>query len=74
MSILPTSELMSWLFSSPGSVLVIAIWRSTDGITRTTWNWRMSPSNSDRRLMAHGDMMPVRYRRGILYSSCIIVA
>ena len=31
MSSLPISELMSWLFSSPGSVLQMAIWASVDG-------------------------------------------
>ena len=31
MSTLPTSEEMSWLFSSPGSVLAMAIWRSREG-------------------------------------------
>ena len=36
MSTLPTSDEMSWLLSSPGSVLVIATWRSTDGWMRTT--------------------------------------
>jgi hypothetical protein len=30
-STLPTSEEMSWLFSSPGSVLAMAIWRNRDG-------------------------------------------
>ena len=60
MSTLPTSDEMSWLFSSPGSVLVIATWRSTDGWMRTTRNCERSPPNSCRRLIAHGDMMPVR--------------
>ena len=32
MSTLPTSDEMSWLFSSPGSVLAIAIWRRRDGL------------------------------------------
>jgi hypothetical protein len=57
MSIFPTSEEMSWLFSSPGSVLVMAIWRSTEGLTRTTRNFDRSPPYSCRRLIAHGDMM-----------------
>ena len=30
-STLPTSEEMSWLFSSPGSVFAIAIWRRREG-------------------------------------------
>ena len=34
----------------------------------------MSPPNSCSRLIAHGDMMPVRYRRGMPYSSCRICA
>ncbi len=60
MSTLPTSEEMSWLFSSPGSVLAIATCLSTEGWMRTTRNCEMSPPNSFSRLIAHGDMMPVR--------------
>ena len=60
MSTLPTRDEMSWLFSSPGSVLAMATWRNTEGLRRTTRNCEMSPSNSFRRLTAHGDMMPVR--------------
>jgi hypothetical protein len=50
MSTLPTSEEMSWLFSSPGSVLAIAICRSRDGWILATRNCEMSPPNSSSRL------------------------
>ena len=54
MSTLPTSEEMSWLFSSPGSVFAIAIWRSRDGLSFATLKREMSPPNSSRRLMHQG--------------------
>ncbi|MNN36368.1 hypothetical protein D3C81_1502630 [compost metagenome] len=60
MSTLPTSEEISWLFSSPGSVLEIAICDSTDGLSLTTRNLVMSPLNSCRRLTAHGEGMVFR--------------
>jgi hypothetical protein len=65
MSTLPTSDEMSWLFSSPGSVFAIAIWRNRDGWILATRNCEMSPPNSLRRLAAHGDMTPGRRRGGI---------
>ena len=57
---MPTSEEMSWLLSSPGSVLATQIWFSLDGISRTTVNFEISPSNSATRLTAQGDISPVR--------------
>ena len=57
---MPTREEMSWLLSSPGSVLATQIWLSLDGISRTTVNFEMSPSNSATRFTAHGDIRPVR--------------
>ncbi|MNT56968.1 hypothetical protein D3C72_1943080 [compost metagenome] len=59
-STLPTRAEMSWLFSSPGSVLAMAIWLRIDGYSLTTRNWLMSPPNSVRRLAAHGDMIELR--------------
>ncbi len=50
MSTLPTSDEMSWLFSSPGSVLAIAIWRSRDGWIFATRKREMSPPNVSKRL------------------------
>lgn len=52
MSTLPTSEEISWLFSSPGSVLAIAIWRSRDGWSLATRNCEMSPPNDSKSLIA----------------------
>ena len=60
---------MSWLFSSPGSVLAMPTWRSFDGTRRTTVNREMSPSNSSRRLTAQGDINPVSRRRATPYFS-----
>ncbi|MCY1339972.1 hypothetical protein D9M69_258760 [compost metagenome] len=60
MSTLPTSDEMSWLFSSPGSVFEIAICDSTDGRSFTTLNLVMSPLNSCRRLTAHGEAIVFR--------------
>ncbi|MNP81032.1 hypothetical protein D3C76_1792890 [compost metagenome] len=59
-STLPTRAEMSWLFSSPGSVLAMAIWLRIDGYSLTTLNLLMSPPNSCRRLVAQGDMMVFR--------------
>ncbi len=59
MSVLPTSEEMSWLFSSPGSVFASAICSSREGRTRATEKRDRSPSNSLSRFMAQGEgMMP----------------
>ena len=52
MSTLPTSEETSWLFSSPGSVLAMPIWRSREGFTLATRNLVMSPPNSSSRFSA----------------------
>ena len=65
MSTLPTSEEMSWLFSSPGSVLATAIWRSREGRTLATLNLEMSPPNSSSRFRHQGLISPVRRRRGM---------
>ena len=62
MSTLPTSAEMSWLFSSPGSVLATQIWRSFEGYSLTTENLEMSPPNSSSRFTAHGDMLPMQQR------------
>ena len=69
MSILPTSAEMSWLFSSPGSVLATQICRSFDGYSFTTENLEMSPPNSSSRFTAHGEMKPISTRAGMLYFS-----
>ena len=60
---------MSWLFSSPGSVLATQIWRSFDGYSLTTVNLEMSPPNSSSRFTAHGEMKPVSTRAGMPYFS-----
>ena len=60
MSTLPTSEEMSWLFSSPGSVLAMPTCLSTEGWMRTTLNLSMSPPYSSRRFTAQGEARPVR--------------
>ena len=64
MSTLPTRLDMSWLFSSPGSVLEMQTCFSREGCMRTTVNLVMSPPNSSSRLTAQGEIVPVRRRVG----------
>ncbi len=60
---------MSWLLSSPGSVLAMQTWLSFEGVSRTTVKREMSPSNSCTRLTAQGDIRPVSRRPETPYFS-----
>ena len=65
---------MSWLLSSPGSVLAMAICLRRDGYSLTTRKRAMSPSHSSSRFSAQGLAMPVSTRRGMPYRSCNVSA